>query len=62
MNKVIGLQEIRADDFKRILECFNCRYFERCDQEVEEPVEDENGQCRTKKIFMAERNRECLSN
>lgn len=58
MNNLIGLQKLRADDLKRILECFNCRYFERCDQEVAEPVEDENGQCRTKKMFMAERNRE----
>lgn len=38
-------------DFKRLVECLNCPYFDRCFKEVSDPQEDSDGTCKTQKEF-----------
>ena len=38
-------------DFKRLVECIRCPYFDRCMKDVPEPEDDSNGTCKTRKEY-----------
>lgn len=38
-------------DFRRLAECVNCPYFDRCVKEVSDPQEDLDGTCKTRKGY-----------
>ena len=36
-------------DFKRLVECIQCSYFDRCTKDVPKPEDDSDGTCKTRK-------------
>lgn len=39
------------NDKERLIECCYCEYMKKCFEEVMDPLENEDGTCRTKEIF-----------
>lgn len=38
-------------DFKRLVECIRCLYFDRCTKDITEPEDDPDGTCKTRKEY-----------
>ena len=43
--------KLNREDAIRLYECVDCPYFDRCVEEIENPEDNLDGSCRTKKLF-----------
>ena len=39
------------NNVERIMECLACEFFEKCEQEIEDPEEYEDGSCKQRDTF-----------
>lgn len=42
----------KLTDAERLLECLNCEFFIECDSTVRHPVDNPDGSCKTKDLFL----------